>query len=183
MIRSQFMKLGLGIGTLVAAVAALAVGCGGSDGGMGSLPDGGGSGGAGGLGMGTMTWKENGAAKTSSFAAAARVKSAQSDMVQITGSNGDPTALSFGVVVKPPPLVPGTYACFGAGYPIVSISYLSGGASSGAMGACSIVISTVGDVAGSHITGTFTATLPLDNGTTKTLTDGKFDLAQTVNSI
>jgi hypothetical protein len=104
-------------------------------------------------------------------------------MVQITGSNGDPTALSFGVAVKPPPLVPGTYACFGGSYPIVSISYLSKGASSGVMGSCSIVISTVGDVAGSHITGTFTATLPLDNGTTKTLTDGKFDLSQTVNSI
>jgi hypothetical protein len=176
------MKLALGIGTLV-AVAALAAGCGGTNGGMGSLPDGGGSGGTSGGGMGTMTWKENGAAKTSAFSAAARVMSAQSDMVQITGSNGDPTAISFGVSVKPPPLVPGTYACFGASYPIVSISYLSKGASSGVMGACSIVISTVGDVAGSHITGTFTATLPLDNGMTKTLTDGKFDVAQTVNSI
>jgi hypothetical protein len=172
------MKLALAIGTLVLA-ATLAAGCGGSAGGMGSLPDGGG----GGAGMGTMTWKENGATKTSSFASAARVTSAQSDMVQVTGSNGDPTALSFGVAVKPPPLVPGTYACFGASYPIVSMTYLSKGASSGAMGSCSIVISTVGDVAGSHITGTFTATLPLDNGTTKTLTDGKFDLALTVNSI
>jgi hypothetical protein len=164
------------------AVAALAAGCGGSDGGMGS-PDGGGSGGAGGLGMGTITWKENGAAKTTLFAAAARVMSAQSDMVQISGGTPDPTGIAFGVAVKPPPLVPGTYACFGGSYPIVSISYQSKGASSGAMGSCSIVISTVGDVAGSHITGTFTATLPLDNGTTKTLTDGKFDLSQTVNSI
>ena len=179
MIRLPPMKVALGIGTLVVA-AALTAGCGGSG---GPLPDGGGSGGAGGPGMGTMTWKENGAAKASAFASAARVGSAQSDMVQVTGSNGDPTALSFGVTVKPPPLVPGTYACFGASYPIVSISYLSKGASSGVMGACSIVISTVGDVAGSHITGTFTATLPLDNGTTKTLTDGKFDVAQTVNSI
>jgi hypothetical protein len=169
------MKRASGIG-IVVVVAALA-GCGG---GM-ATPTGGG--GTGGLGMGTFTWKENGAAKTASFAAAARVKSAQSDMVQITGSNGDPIGLSFAVAVKPPPLVPGTYACFGAAYPIVSISYQSGGASSGAMGSCSIVISTLGDAAGSHVMGTFTATLPLDNGMTKTLTDGKFDLAQTVNSI
>ncbi|HXI54446.1 MAG TPA: hypothetical protein VNO55_00175 [Polyangia bacterium] len=176
------MKLALAMGAFV-VTAALAAGCGGSSGGTGTSPDGGGSGGAGGLGMGTITWKENGATKTSSFASAARGKSAQLDMVQVTGSNGDPTALSFGIAMKPPPLVPGTYACFGASYPIVSISYLSKGASSGAMSSCSIIISTVGDVAGSHITGTFTATLPLDNGTTKTLTDGQFDLAQTVNSI
>jgi hypothetical protein len=172
------MKLGLGMGMFV-AVATLAAGCGG-DGAMGSPT---GAAGMGGLGVGTLTWKENGVAKQASFAAAARVGSATSDMVQITGSNADPTGLSFGVVVKPPPLGPGAYACFGASYPIVSISYTSGTASSGASGSCSIVISTVGDVAGSHITGTFTATLPLGNGTTKTLTDGKFDVAQTVNSI
>jgi hypothetical protein len=164
---------------LVLAVAL--AGCGGG----GGATDGGTAGTGGGAGTGKLlTWKENGVAHTALVASAARVKSATSDILQASGSDAAGTALSFGVVVQPPPLALTTYDFNGgAGYPIVSMSYNAGGVTSSVPTAISIVFTALGDTTGSHAAGTFTATLPHGDGTTKTITDGKFDLTLTVNSI
>jgi hypothetical protein len=164
-------------------ISAALAGCGGG----GSTADGSATGtaGTGGAAAGKLlTWKENGAAHMALVASAARVKSATSDIVQVSGGEGSGTALSFGVAVQPPPLAAGTYTFNGGtGYPIVSMSYGVGGVSSSIPTAISIVFTALGDTTGAHAVGTFTATLPFGDGTTKTITDGKFDLALTVNSI
>jgi hypothetical protein len=165
----------------ILTLAALLVGCGGSDGPPSGMTGSAGTGGP--AGGGTMTWKENGAARSSSFGSASRVKSASSDMLQIVGSDTSGNAIAFGVVVMTPPLGPASFNCGGGGYPIVTMTYTAGSASSTIATACSIEITSVGDDMGSHAVGTFSGTLPLDNGTTKTITDGKFDLAQQVRSL
>jgi hypothetical protein len=164
-------------------VAALA-GCGGGGGGTTDAASTGTAGTGGAAAGKLLTWKENGAAHAALVASAARVKSATSDIVQVSGGEASGTALSFGVAVQSPPLAAGTYTFNGGtGYPIVSMSYGVGGVSSSIPTAISIVFTALGDTTGSHAVGTFTATLPFGDGTTKTITDGKFDLTLTVNSI
>jgi hypothetical protein len=154
-----------------AAIAAVLAGCGGGEAGAPA-------------GAGTITWKENGALHATSFASASRVKTVNSDMLQVAGGTASGIGIAFGVVVMPPPLAQTTYTFNGGtGYPIVSMSYQSGGSSSNVPTAISIVLTSLGATTGTSAAGTFTATLPLGNGTTKTLTDGKFDLALTVNSL
>lgn len=161
---------------LLAAIAALGAGCGSSSGG-GNMNDGGVS-----SGSGAISWKDNGATMTSAFAAAARVKSANLDLVQITGSNSSGNGISF-AVSTPPPLVPGSYTCgIGANQEIVSLSYVMGSAS-GNTPTCTVDIDSIGDAPGTKVIGTFSATVPLDNGTTRTITGGVFDVALTVSSL
>ncbi len=169
--------------TVFVALALLLAGCGSSGGSPDASTGGAGTGGQGPGSAGTMTWKENGAARSAYFATAARVKSATSDMLQAVGSDTAGNGIAFGVVVMTPPLSPASFTCGGAGYPIVTMTYTAGPASSTVPTACSFTITSLGDAAGTHAVGTFSGTLPLDNGMTKTITDGKFDLAQTVNSL
>jgi hypothetical protein len=168
---------------VAAAGTALTAGCGGSDD-KGGTSGSGGSGGGTGM-MGTLTWKESGAAKTPLFASATRVKSANLDMVQITGADSAGTGTSFAVGLMTPPLVTGTYACSDSGMNgrIVTMTYVEGTASSTVPTSCTVGFSAIGDTAGTRVVGTFSGTLPLDNGTTKNVTDGKFDIVLTVNSI
>ena len=147
-----------------------------NDGG-GNMNDGGGT-----SGSGAISWKDNGTTMTSSFAAAARVKSANQDMVQITGSNSSGVGISFAVSTTPP-LIPGSYTCgIGANQEIVSFSYVMGSAG-GNTPTCTVDIDAIGDATGTKVTGTFSASVPLDNGMTKTVTGGVFDVAQVVNSL
>jgi hypothetical protein len=167
--------------TAALLLAVALAGCGGG----GGATDGGAAGTSGGAGTGKLlSWKENGVAHSALVASAARVKSAASDILQVSGGESSGTALSFGVAMQPPPLEVKTYDFNGGtGYPIVSMSYGVGGVSSSVPTAISIVFTALGDTTGSHAAGTFTATLPFGDGTTKTITDGKFDLTLTVNSI
>lgn len=169
-------------GTL--AIAATLGGCGGSAGGS---ADGGGTGTAGtggAVGLGALTWKEGGNTHATLIASAARVKSATSDMLQVSGGEASGSGIAFGVVVMPPPLAPATYTFNGGvGYPIISMSYQTGGASSTAPTAASIVLTTLGETTGTRAVGTFTGTLSFPGGATKTVTDGKFDVALTVSTL
>jgi hypothetical protein len=165
------------------ALALLAVACGGSDQGAGPPT---GSGGAGGAGSGTLTWKEAGAAHNAMFAAAARVKSATSDMVQVTGADTAATAVSFGIVLMPPPLTAGAYSCSesASNGRIITMTYKPSGSSDVLVPtACTITISSIGDAAGTRVVGDFSATLPAASGPPKMITEGKFNIAQTVNAI
>ena len=164
---------------LVAVLLAAALGCGGSSGGGARSPDGGGP-----SGSGTFTWKDGGTLHTALFASGARVISAGLDMVQVTGSDSG-AAVSFGVSLMPPPLVAGAYACSDNGAVagrIVSIDYTVGSLS-GLAPACAITLTSIGDIAGSRATGTFSATVPLSNGTTRTITEGAYDVPLTVSSL
>jgi hypothetical protein len=168
---------------LTFVLLAAAPGCGSSSGGS---PDGGGGGLGGASGNGTFRWKEAGTQHTASFAAAAGVKSANLDMVQVTGSNANSEGVSFGVGMMTPPLVAGGYACsdsatVGSGR-IVSIAYTLGAASSLAP-TCAITVTTLGETTGTRVTGTFSATVPFDDGTTHTITDGVYDVSLTVSSL
>jgi hypothetical protein len=161
---------------VAALAAAFAAGCGGSSPAGSSM-------GPGETGSGIeLTWKENGTAHGAQYPSAVRITSTR-DMLQIAGGEAGGTGIAFGVVAMPPPLALGTFACGGAGYPIVTISYTVGTTSSTIATACSVTLTTLGDTTGSHVTGTFSATLPFSDGTTKTLTEGKFDLMQTVSSL
>lgn len=151
--------------------------------GGGTSPDGGGGGG-GATGSGNFTWKDGATLHTALFASGSRVKSASLDLVQITGSDSG-SGVSFGVTLMPPPLVTGSYACSdnGAGTGrTVSIDYTVGGASSLAP-TCAITMTTLGDATGTKVSGTFSATVPFSDGTTRTITEGKFDVSLTVSSI
>jgi hypothetical protein len=124
---------------------------------------------------------------TAQFASGARVTSASLDMVQITGSDAG-SAVSFSVTLMPPPLITGTYACGTSGVTtagtgtIVSIDYTVGTASS--LGStCAVALTAIGAAAGTHATGTFSATVPFSDGTTRTITDGVYDVPLTVSSI
>jgi hypothetical protein len=161
----------------VVLLAALS-GCGGSSGG-GHAPDGGGP-----SGTGTFTWKDGGTIHTALFASGARVTSAGLDMVQVTGSDAG-AAVSFGVSLRPPPLLPGAYACSDNGAAtgrIVSIDYTIGTVS-GLAPTCAITLTSFGDSTGTHATGTFSATVPLSDGTTRMITDGAYDVPLTVSSL
>jgi hypothetical protein len=164
----------------LAAAAIVVVGCG-SQG--GTTLDNGHGGNFGTSGAGTLTWKDSGTMHTALFPSAARVKSSVSDMVQVTGGDSTGAAVAFGVG-ETPPLVAGSYTCGdrGAGRRVVSISYGFGGASS-VIPTCAIEITSLGETTGTRIIGAFTATLPFDNGTTRIITDGKFDVALTVSSL
>ncbi len=167
---------------LTFVLLAAALGCGSSSGGS---PDGGGGGLGGASGNGTLRWKEAGTQHTASFATAARVKSANLDMVQVTGSNPS-EGVSFGVGMTTPPLVTGGYACsdnntVGSGR-VVSIAYTLAAASSLAP-TCAITMTSLGETTGTRVTGTFSATLPFDDGTTHTITDGVYDVSLIVSSL
>jgi hypothetical protein len=171
---------GLALAMMVSGVGL--VGCGG---GAGGSPDGGGGAGAGGAsGGGTMTWKEGGVLHTAIYPSGARVKSAQLDMVQVSGGDAGGAAVSFGVSMKPP-LTVGTFSCgvVGASGPIVSLAYVSKSATTSGGATCTITLTTVGDTTGTHAIGTFSASTPLSTGTTAVITEGKFDVPLTVSSI
>jgi hypothetical protein len=164
------MRRKIGFGA-VFTIAALAAGCNGTSG--GGTPTG--AGGKGGPLSGTLTWKENGG-HSASVPIATRTKSVQ-DQLRITGDEPSGTTIDFSVSLLAPPLVPGSYPCGVSTSPgrIVSMSYQVGGASSTVATVCTVGITSLDD-ATSRATGTFSATLPFEDGTTKTLTDGKFDL-------
>jgi hypothetical protein len=168
--------------TMVAAagmvgIAALAlVGCGSSVGGGG--PGGVGPGGTG--ANGAISWRDDGVKHTSQFATAARVISSTMDLVELTG--GDPTQGIAMAVEMPPPIEPGVYSCGLTGTNIiVSFAYNS----AGTYLACTVEIKAIGAVAGTHVSGTFSATLGAAAGGsgTKAITEGTFDVVQTINSI
>jgi hypothetical protein len=166
------MRRMMSVGAVV-GLAALAAGCNGTPGG------GTGTGGNGGPLSGTLTWKENGS-HVASVPLATRTKGAARDELRVSGDEPSGTTIDFSVSLAPP-LVPGSYPCgvlVSAGR-VVSMSYHVGSASSTISPTvptvCSIVITSLND-ATSRATGTFSATLPFDDDTMKTLTDGKFDL-------
>jgi hypothetical protein len=135
--------------------------------------------------MGTLTWKEGGAMHTAIYPTAARVKTSTSDGLQFAGGEASGTAIALGVLARmPPALVLGTYSCAdnAGGMTIVSASYTMGATSSGAAQSCTIGITELGDATGTRAKGTFSATLPFGSAL-KEITEGKFDLSLTVNSI
>jgi hypothetical protein len=167
--------------TLAFALVAAAAGCGGSSA-SGGHPDGGGL-----PGGGTFTWKDGGTLHAASFASGARSTTHSADLVQITGSDAG-AAVSFSVTLMPPPLLTGAYPCGTSGVngagtgTIVSIDYTVGSASSLAP-TCAITLASFGAATGAHATGTFSATVPFSDGTTRTITDGVFDVPLTVSSL
>jgi hypothetical protein len=165
---------GLGCAAILAAVA---VGCG-SGNGSGNTNDGGVP-----SGPAALSWNEDGTMHTALIAAAARVKSATLDMVQITGGESTGTGIAFGVST-PPPLVPGSYSCDASGTNgvITTLTYSSGNASSG-VPTCTIEITSIGETTGTKVTGSFSAMVTLDNGMPKTLTDGTFNVSLTVSAL
>jgi len=157
-------------------LCAAGAGCGSSGGGPG---DGGATGDTGIAANGVLTWKEGGTVHSAPFAAAAMARSSMLDLLQITGA--EPTiGLSFGIAVRPPPLVAGSYACGGAGYPIVSFTYTG---TEGEMFSCAIELTSVGTVTGAHAVGRFSATLGVPGGGSKVITDGQFDIPVTVSTL
>lgn len=174
------MNIVAGMFGLVIAVAL--AGCGGGSGSAdGSAMGTAGTGGP--AGQGTLTWKEAGTMHTALIASATRTKSAALDVLMITGGEASNTGVGFNVAVQPPPLAAGTFTFNPAGgYPIVSASYQANGVSATAPTAVSIDLTVLGDTTGTHAVGTFSATFSFPGGTTKTVTDGKFDLALTVSS-
>jgi hypothetical protein len=163
----------------VVLVSVVAAGCGGSN---NARPDGGGGTGGTTTGGGSMTWKQNGQAHTAAFASGSRAISSASDFVQFVGSEST-VAVSFGVATAAPPLTTGTTACgaTSATAPFASFSYT--GNSAGLASSCSITLTTLGDVTGSHSTGTFSGSISLDSGGTAEITDGVFDVMLTVSNL
>jgi hypothetical protein len=159
-----------------ALLCAVGAGCGSSGGGPG---DGGATRDTGIGGTGVLTWREGGTAHTAPFAAAAMARSSTLDLLQITGAETT-IGLSFGIAVRPPPLVAGFYACGGMGYPIVSFTYTG---TEGEMFTCAVELTSVGTVTGAHAVGRFSATLGVPGGGSKVITDGQFDIPATVSSL
>ena len=131
---------------------------------------------------GNITWKDDGVGHTVLIASAAIVKSAQMDLLQISGGESSGVALSFGIVAKPT-LVPGSFTCASTGtYPIVSFVYTAPGTGT-LVDSCAIEITTIGAKTGDRTTGTFSTTVPLTAGGKKLVNEGKFDLPTTVSSL
>lgn len=131
-----------------------------------------------GAGKGGITWLDDGVKHTSQFATAAQVKSATTALLEITG--GDPLQGIAMAIDTPPPLLPGIYTCGVTGTNIiVSFSYNS----AGSYLTCTVELKTIGATAGTHVTGTFSATLATTGGGTKAITAGTFDVTQTISSI
>jgi hypothetical protein len=86
-------------------------------------------------------------------------------------------ALGIGAFAVSSALRTGTFTCDG-GDLVASVTYVGGGAASGMPLDCTVTVTALGEV-GARATGTFAATLPLDNGTTKVVTNGKFDIPLT----
>jgi hypothetical protein len=171
-------KMGLG-SIVVMLVSVVAAGCGPSS---NARADGGGGTGGTTSSGGSITWKENGQAHTAAFASGSRASSSASDFVQFVGSEST-VAVSFGVATAEPPLTTGTVACgvSSATAPFASFSYT--GNNSGLASTCSITLTTLGDVTGSHATGTFSGSIALDSGGTAVITDGVFDVVLTVSNL
>ncbi len=131
-----------------------------------------------GLGTGTLTWKDNGAMHTAQFASATIIRSANLDLLEI-GAADPSSGLALGVTVQPPPLTPGSYACGGTAFPIVSFSY---NGTTGQNQVCAIALTSVGLTSGAHVIGTFSATLAVTGGGTKAITEGRFDIVAVVSS-
>jgi hypothetical protein len=146
----------------------------------GAATDGGGTFDTGVASGGTLTWKENGTAHTALFAAAALARNSTLDVFQISGGDATGVGISFGIATRPPPVVTGSYNCGGAAYPIISFSYT--GVDPQQPLTCTIDLTSVGLTTGSHAIGTFTASVPVSGGGTKTLTEGRFDIAENVAS-
>jgi len=160
-------------------VFVVAAGCGGSN---NARADGGGGTGGTTSSGGSMTWKQNGQAHTAAFASGSRAISTASDFAQFVGSEST-VAVSFGVATAAPPLTTGTTACgvSSATAPFASFSYT--GNSTGLASSCTITLTTLGDVTGSHATGTFSGSISLDSGGTAEITDGVFDVTLTVSNL
>jgi hypothetical protein len=100
-----------------ALLGALAAGCG-----SGATGNRDGAAGTGNPTGSSLTWKENGTAHSAQFPSAALARSATLDLLEIAGADTT-LGLAFGIGVKPPPIMPGSYACGGGAYPIVSFAY------------------------------------------------------------
>jgi hypothetical protein len=156
-----------------ALLGALAAGCG--SGGNGNRDGAAGNGNPTGS---SLSWKENGTAHSALFPSAALARSATLDLLEIAGAETT-LGLAFGIGVKPPPIVAGSYACGGAAYPIVSFAYGQDGVSM----TCTLDLTSVGLDADGRAVGTFSASISVTGGGTKSITEGKFDLALTVSSL
>lgn len=160
------------LGAAALGAAALA-GCGSGGGGpaSGNHNDAGGT-----PGSGQLTWSYDGANHAAGFATASLVRGGTQDFLQIAGGEATGAGIAFGVV-SPSPLMPGHYTCAqsGTGRIIVSFVYTSPGVGPVTQ-ACTIDITTVGTTGAAHAVGMFSATVPLDAGGTRDITNGSFDL-------
>jgi hypothetical protein len=113
---------------------------------------------------------------TADMPTASRVKNGTTDALDV-GANASGVALGMGAFAVSRALRTGTFAC-GDDVFAASVTYVGGGAASGVPLSCTVVITAIGET-GARAAGTFSATLPLDNGTTKVITNGKFDIPLT----
>jgi hypothetical protein len=165
------------------AAATAGVGGGGAGGGGGTRAVDAGTAGGGGAQVvdagpapATLSWNEGATVFTADMPTASRVRSGASDGLQV-GANASGVALGLGVFAVSSALRTGTFACGDEAF-VASVTYVGGGAASGVPLSCTVVITALGET-GARAAGTFSATLPLDNGTTKVITNGKFDIPLT----
>lgn len=131
-------------------------------------------------GGGSLTWLDDGTRHSASFATAALSRSTMMDYLLVAGGESSGVGISFGIAATPP-LSASTVACGSGQYPFASFSYNPGVAA--VYTSCAVTISTITLTGTTHVTGTFQAVFPKTGGGSKTLSDGKFDLAMTVTSL
>jgi hypothetical protein len=126
----------------------------------------------------TLLWNEGATVFTADMPTASRVRNfnGTADGLEV-GANASGVALGMGVFSVSSALRTGTFVC-GADAYVASVTYVGGGAASGEPLSCTVTITAFGET-GARAVGTFSATLPLDNGTTKVITNGKFDIPLT----
>jgi hypothetical protein len=123
-----------------------------------------------------LSWNEGATVFEADRPTASRVKTASSDALQV-GAKASGVSLGLGVFAVASTLRTGTCDC-GDDTFVASVTYVGGGAASGVPLSCSVAITAIGET-GARAAGTFSATLPLDDGTMKVITNGTFDIPLT----
>lgn len=129
-------------------------------------------------GTGTMSWLDDGAPECAVSALATFENTPQLTLFSLTGATTT-LGLGFGVttVLGPGP-IGGSYSCAPLDSVSVTFNYTQGQTNSFAQ-SCDITLDMQG-TAGVHATGTFSATLMLTGGGTKSITNGLFDAPVTI---
>jgi hypothetical protein len=127
---------------------------------------------------GGMTWTDDGVPKVAIQQAivTGRKMTDKQDFLEVVGADYDYTGISIAVSVQPPAVLGGSYTC--AAQSIVVVFTYVGSSGSATVNSCSIDITAPGVPGVSHAVGTFSAELTVD-GKSKTISDGRFDVAVT----
>jgi hypothetical protein len=126
-------------------------------------------------GKGTISWLEDGSPECAASATATFSDNSAGTMIYLTGAT--PTiniGMGVSTVLGPAPIV-GSYSCVPLDSRIVTFSYAQGMAAQ----TCELTLNMQG-TPGVHATGTFSASVLVAAGVTKTITSGVFDVPVTI---